>query len=348
MAKINPSQYQNLLRKEDDNYDCWLFFGSNEGKVRDFSKQVQLKKSDNNIDKLNTILFNGSDFSDDEHIERFWNEIQTPNMFGGKRTIIIANAKDNICAMLQEYLEEPSSDMTIIMQSGNLDSKSKLRLLCEKSEKVATVACYDDEDNDRRALLIQMLKEYNLSIDPKAESYIHTKLSKDRVINKMEIEKLCLYQGSGKIELQTAMDILGDSKEDSVFDVIISVASGDITSLSRKFNHMWQEKINPVALLRICNTHFNKLLRLSQNVQMGQSIVEAVKDRKEQIFWKNQNSFIDQLSFWEISNIISVLKLLADTEKEVMKSHRISEIQIEFTLIKIASMAKKLKKQKRL
>ena len=74
----------------------------------------------------------------------FIDNINSKSLFGEKKTIIIKRASDKILKIINELNEENIEDTTIIINSDNLDKKSKLRTLFEKHKNFICVAFYPD------------------------------------------------------------------------------------------------------------------------------------------------------------------------------------------------------------
>ena len=117
-----------------------LFYGQNEG----FKEEEILKIQSINKDK-NLIRYDEKQILDNSEI--FYNDILSKSLFEKEKIIIINRATDKIVNIITDLLEKDISDISIIINSNNLEKKSKLRSLFEKNKKLICVAFYPDSQD---------------------------------------------------------------------------------------------------------------------------------------------------------------------------------------------------------
>ena len=132
-----------------ENNQFILFYGKNEG----------LKKEATNIiiEKKNTV----SNYDEKEIIDNqdyFIENILTKSLFEEKKIIIIKRATDKILKVIEELDSKNLDGITIILNSDNLEKKSKLRSFFEKNKKYACVAFYPDTNQILSKLTFDFLK----------------------------------------------------------------------------------------------------------------------------------------------------------------------------------------------
>jgi DNA polymerase-3 subunit delta len=115
-----------------------LFYGENLGLKNDFKERI--RKDNNNLYIRNLfqedVLKNG---------DEFLKEVFNISLFDEKKIYFINQVNDKILEIVKE-LESKVNGQKIYFFSENLDKKSKLRSLFEKSKKAGIVACYDDNE----------------------------------------------------------------------------------------------------------------------------------------------------------------------------------------------------------
>ena len=117
----------------------FLFYGENEGFKNDIIK--------NNIElnnKENIYRYEEKEILDNK--ESFFNSIYSKSFFDDKKVIIISRATDKIKDIIEEILEKKITDLTIVLNSGVLEKKSKLRNLFEKNNESISIAFYPDNN----------------------------------------------------------------------------------------------------------------------------------------------------------------------------------------------------------
>ena len=81
------------------------------------------------------------------------------SLFEKEKIIIINRATDKIVNIITDLLEKDISDISIIINSNNLEKKSKLRSLFEKNKKLICVAFYPDSQDILTKLTYNFFKE---------------------------------------------------------------------------------------------------------------------------------------------------------------------------------------------
>ena len=77
------------------------------------------------------------------------------SLFGEMKLMIISRSSNKILNFIEEFLDRDVSNVQIVINSENLDKKSKLRALYEKDKKLACVPFYEDNN---QSLIILAIK----------------------------------------------------------------------------------------------------------------------------------------------------------------------------------------------
>ncbi len=335
--KIANAQIKTTLQNPNPKIIAWLTFGSDEGKVREYSLQLAQSVLQGDKDPMRQADFLGKDLKDDPG--KFFDEASTLSMFGGRRVIRIREAKDDITPLFSDFLAQPHSDAFITLEAGDLKPTSKLRKLFEAHKNAGAIPCYLDEARDIAQMADEIIRDHKLSIEGDAKKELLSRLGSDRLLSRGEIEKLCLYKGEGKINLKDIELTLGDSAQISLQTVIMSAASGNFDQLEIEINRLWHENIPPITLLRATSNHFLKLQQMLVFIQQGMSPQQAVKQFRPPLFFKLEPLFIQQANLWNISKIIRALELLAKTENQCKLSANLAQSFAHRTLIRLAAAA---------
>ena len=150
-----------------------LFYGQNEGgKKEEISKILSL-----NNDKS---LFSYDEKEILENIEIFYNNIFSGSLFENKKIILINRASEKIISIIEEILEKEVSELYVLINTGILEKKSKLRSLFEKDKKLVCVPFYPDNNQTLSKLAYNFLNDKKISISPSNINLIISKCSGDR------------------------------------------------------------------------------------------------------------------------------------------------------------------------
>ena len=99
---------------------------------------------------------------------------------------------------MSEIIEKKSEDLIIILDSDNLEKKSKLRSLFEKSKNLVCIPFYPDSDETLSKLTFQYFERKKISISPSNINLIVNRCKGDRKILLDELEKIENFIKSGK------------------------------------------------------------------------------------------------------------------------------------------------------
>ena len=120
-----------------EKYKQFLFYGDNIGLISEVIDQKFKLNFKNEIFQYeeNEILKNE---------KNFFEQILTKSFFENKKLIIINRCTDKINKTVEEIISKKIDDIIIIFISNNLEKRSKLRNLFEKSKSAVCVAFYPD------------------------------------------------------------------------------------------------------------------------------------------------------------------------------------------------------------
>ena len=119
-----------------DKNNIILMYGKNEGLKKQITDKLTSKFNDIEIYEEKEILDNSNNF-----LENILNK----SLFSKKQIFIIKRASDKIHKIIEEINLKEISD-TIIINSDNLEKKSKLRSYFEKDKKLICIPFYPDNE----------------------------------------------------------------------------------------------------------------------------------------------------------------------------------------------------------
>ena len=119
------------------NNNFYLFYGKNDGlKSEIIHKLLKDKKEIYNYEEKE-IIDNSNNF-----IENILNK----SLFETQKIIVIKRSTEKLFKFIEELKTKEIDDIILILNSENLDKKSKLRSLFEKDKKYICVAVYPDNE----------------------------------------------------------------------------------------------------------------------------------------------------------------------------------------------------------
>ena len=124
------------LKKET--FSFFLFYGDNQAfKDELINLLIEERKVSKTIYYENEILKNTN---------LFFETISSKSFFDNEKFIIIKKTTDKIKDLIQEVIEKKFDQLTIILDSDNLEKRSKLRAFFEKDKQTICVPFYPDNN----------------------------------------------------------------------------------------------------------------------------------------------------------------------------------------------------------
>ena len=135
------------------NYNLFLLYGENEGLKNDIFNSIK-KLSDKNVEFLS--MYETEVLANEENL---YNSIYSGSLFSSNKIITIKAGSDKLLKNLTNILEKLPQNITLIIFSGLLEKKSKLRSMFEKKEKTICIPCYLDNERDLYTIALSEFKK---------------------------------------------------------------------------------------------------------------------------------------------------------------------------------------------
>ncbi len=289
-----------------------LFYGKNGGLKNDaIKKLIKGKKIISNYDEKEIL--------DNQHY--FFENILTKSLFEDEKIIIIKRASDKILKIIEEIVDKDIIGTSIIINSEQLEKKSKLRSFFEKNKKFICVAFYPDTNQTLAKLTFDFLKKKKISISSENINLIVNKCNGDRETLFNELEKIEYY--SKNKENITTVDIVKLTnliENHSISELIDNCLAKNKKKIIYILN---ENKFNNEDCVLIIRTFLNKskkILRLSSEFNENKDINLTISSAKPPIFWKDKEITKQQIYKWSPQNIKNLIYKLAEIELQLKKN----------------------------
>ena len=194
--KLPFKQIEPFVKKPDAVARVILIYGPDTGLMKERSAIIGKTIVADLNDPFNAVTLSADKLIDDP--ARLMDEALAMSMMGGGRLIRIEDAGDTLAPLIKDYLKNASAQNLIVIEAGELGTKSPLRALIEKADNAAALPCYVEDERDLSGLIRDTLKESGLTIDSDAQSLLAAALVGDRLRVRNELEKLITYKGRDK------------------------------------------------------------------------------------------------------------------------------------------------------
>ena len=299
-----------------------VIYGPDQGLVAERAKTIAKTQTPDLSDPFNVAMLTGDQIIDDP--ARLQDEAFAQSLMGGNRLVYIREGADALTPILKEYLKAPSQHTLIVIEAGELGTKSSLRALAEKADNAAAVPCYVEDERDLTKLIQTEVAAAGLTIDRDAMVALAGSLVGDRRVARGELEKLLTYKWKDPNKSITLADVeacAGDVRSRTFDELVHAVGQGDVPRMAASLAALTRENTAPVAILRTIQGHFRRLYQLQLKIEGGTDPKMAMKSLNPPVFFKYEDAFIAQTRRWPRARIEQVLNALNTVEAQTKQTN---------------------------
>lgn len=334
--KFVGNKAEGFIRKP--NPECWavLAFSQDEGVANDAARNVLKAWGELEIITL-----------DEDAVKRepalLFDALEAQSLLGDDRAIRIRTSGDKLASLLIEAVK--LGDATpgrfaakLLVSSGALQKRSKLRAGFEAAQNAASLQLFEDELGDVAALVETALKD----IGAKAESGVIELFVGDlpghRGLAKQEIEKLCLYAhnlgrpvSSADIHALSATDI-----NHAMGAAINSALDGRPADAIKMLDRLLVSGANTITVLRALQREAQRMLH-AHEIGGAQGNV-GMKLRPP--VWKTEwPAFSNRLRQWSPKRLMRILERAYEAEQQVKTAGTSAEPVLRMLMNDLARVA---------
>ena len=283
-----------------------LLYGKNDGfKSEATNHLVKAKSQISNYDEKEIL----------ENSDNFIENILSNSLFEREKIIIIKRATDKILKIIEELNNKNLKDVIIIINSDNLEKRSKLRNFFEKNKEYICVAFYPDTNQTLSKLTYKFLKEKKILISPANINLIVSKCGGDRATLINELEKIEFFVKNGKkITEENLTKLVNLTENHSISELIDHCLA---KNKKQTINILNENNFNNEDCILITRTFLNKskkILKLSNEFKANKNIDLTISSAKPPIFWKDKEITKQQIHKWTPENISKLIYKLSEIE----------------------------------
>ena len=294
------------------NYKSILLYGVNQGLKDELIKSSILK------DFLGEIL----KYDESEVLEKseiILEDLINGSLFDEQKLILISRCSNKIFSFVEKFLEKDISKVLVVLNSENLDKKSKLRTLFEKSKDLICVPFYEDNQQSLSIFANKYLQSKNLKLSREILNLIIERSQGDRCNLKNELEKIeNLSLTKKNISNEDVINITNLAENYTVFELVDNYLAKNQKKVSKIINENNFVNDDSIIILRTLLSRSKRLLKLKNMQNVNKSIDDTIAVFRPPIFWKEKDIVKQQMSNWsedevkekifEISNLEILIK----------------------------------------
>ena len=338
--KLAAGRVEGFLRRPDPEIRAVLFYGPDAGLVHERAEAVARSICPDLRDPFRVTDLTGAALAADP--ARLADEAAQISLMGGRRVVRVREAGDTAAALFGRFLADMPGEALVVVEAGELPTRSTLRRVFEDATGAAAVGCYPDTPRDLAAVIRESFAAHRIAAGRDVVEFLVEHLGGDRLLTRAELEKLTLYAGDGgRIEVEDAIAVVADTAALSLDDAVLAAAEGDAAALDRALTRVFQEGESPVTSIRALLRHLQRLHVLNATIAGGGSVEDAIRGARPPIFFKQQDSYRRQLSRWSEARLKRALDRLAEAEFRMKLTGVPAETLCRAAMLDIAAAARR-------
>jgi DNA polymerase-3 subunit delta len=289
-----------------------LFYGKNEG-LKNETLNILIK------DKKKISKYDEKEILDNEN--NFIENILSKSLFEPQKFVVIKRATDKIFKIIEFLNLKNLEDITIVLNSENLEKKSKLRSFFEKDKKLVCIPFYPDNDQTLSKLAYNFLRDKKISISSSNMNLIVNKCSGERESLINELQKIENFSKNGKkVNSENISKLINLNENHSIFELIDNCLAKNKKKIISILNENNFSNEDCVMITRSFIIKAKKLLALSKAFETNKNIDLTISSAKPPIFWKEKEITKQQILKWNSKKIKQLIYSLTDTELQIKKN----------------------------
>ncbi len=300
-----------LNKKIFDSCNFFLFYGNNEGLKNEIFNKIK-PKLEVNIYEEKEILENEINFTQN---------LLTKSLFDETKIILIKRVTDKILKVIETVHKKNANDLIFILNSGNLDKKSKLRSFFEKQKEYICVPFYPDNDQTLFKYAQNFLSKKKISISASNINFIVNKCNGDRENLLGELKKIEFFCINGKkATIENIIKLTNLAENHSVSELANNCLAKNKKKIINIFNENNFSNEDSVLIIRTLLIKSKKILKLAYEYQANKNIDETISSAKPPIFWKDKEITKQQIYKWNPDKIKNLIFNINELEYNVKRN----------------------------
>ena len=212
-------------------------------------------------------------------------------------------------------MKKKIDDLLIILKSQNLDKKSKLRTIFEKSKSWIILAVYPDTVQSLNKFTQDFLLEKKISISQSNINLITKKCQGNKLFLKKELEKIELYCKNNKSISETEILKLTNLIENySISELVDNCLAKNKRQISNILNENNFSSEDSVLIIKNFLIKTKRILKLLKIYQKNKNLELTINSAKPPIFWKDKKLVENQILQWNEDQILNLIFYLNQLE----------------------------------
>ena len=173
-----------------------------------------------------------------------------------------------------------------------------------------------------------------------------SRLGADRALSRGEIDKLILYcAGRTAVTADDILAIVGDATEAGLEEIAVAAANGEAVKVVHDYDRAINAGESSQAILLIAMRYFQRLQRLTAQIDKGKSPEEAVRGLRPPVHFKLKDTLTRQCRIWSTAALGDALERLSAAQVQARLNSAMDDILAERVLFNLAAHAQRARRR---
>ena len=216
----------------------------------------------------------------------------------------MSRVSDKILKNIEKIIEKNLVDVKIILKSGVLEKKSKLRNFFEKSKILISVPFYDDNLQTLANLANEFLRKHKIKISRESLNLLVNRSSGSRDHLKLELEKILYYSLSEKnIDFEIIQKLSNLAESHNVSELADNYLAKNQKNVARILNENNYSNEDCILIIRTILNKSKRLLNIVDSYENNKNLDEVISSVRPPIFWKDKDIVKKQATSWKLDDL---------------------------------------------
>ncbi len=257
------------------------------------------------------------------NLENFYSELTSKSFFENEKLIIIKEVSEKIKNEIDTILEKNLEDLHVILLTGILEKKSKLRSFFEKNDQLAITPFYKDDEKTLSEITRSFLKDKKFQLSQELINLIIEKSSNDRRNLKNELNKIENYFLSGKkLNTENLLKLINLSENFSINELINNCLAKNTKKTVKIINENIFSFEDCIIITRSLLLSSKRLLKLILKKEENSNLESLISSYRPPIFWKDKSIVKKQIQNWSVENITNLIVKINEKELLIKRNNQ--------------------------
>jgi len=310
-------KHYELKKNLEKDINIFLFYGPNTDLIEEIIKETKTSYSEN------IYNYNESEILSDKNT--FIVNLFNKSFFESEKLIIINHISEKILEVIKDIIEKKDNSFKIILKTGILEKKSKLRNFFEKEDKLIITPFYEDNHLTLQNLAQNFFKENKIKISTQNINFILEKTKGSRLSLKNELKKIENFSHSKSlVEFKDIIKLINPAENYQISELTDQCLAKNRNKTINILNENKSSIEEDILILKSFLYKLKRLKILKIKIEEEKNQDQVISSYRPPIFWKDKDLIKKQLKIWSLNEIKLLIKKINNLELTIKKNAQLS------------------------